>query len=406
MSSVFSVLKEEDESFLRSSMKHMQTHQQASPGKPRLLFIDIVRGVAVLTMIQAHVSNSTILASIRKTPEFHKLDLLNGMVSACFIFIAGFAISLVIDQKLDSFLKWEKPLWMQIRRLLFILALGYWLHLPFWSLQRLLHMNDQQMLTVFRSDVLHAISISLLFCLLTAIILRNRTATAITLGGLCLFVVFWTPYLYDTDPIAYTSPILSTYLTAHRNPLFPLFPSSAYAFAGYFFCWLYLELKKRGKEQILFAVLMPLGLVMLVGAFQLFYLPWSYHTYADPSKSSPRHFMMKLGAVLLVLSVVWFYERLWKPGRSYVNMIGQESLFVYGLHLMIVYGCVFTPHSFASDIGSNLTVGPSLLLSLLLIAVMCAVGVAWFRIKRESPRVAKGMFYGAVAFWLIGLLFT
>jgi uncharacterized membrane protein len=384
----------------------MPSTQKGAAGKPRLLFIDIVRGLAVLTMIQAHVSNSTVLASLRKTPEFHRLDLLNGMVSACFIFISGFAICLVIDQKLDAFLKWQKPLWLQIRRLLFILALGYWLHLPFWSLRRLLHMNDQQILTVFRCDVLHAIALSLLFCVLMALILRNRKATAITMGALCLFVVFWTPFLYDTNPTAYTSPVLGTYITAHLNPLFPLFPSSAYAFAGYFFCWLYLELKKRGKEQILFTVLLPLGFAMLVGAFQLFYLPWSYHTYADPSKSSPRHFMMKLGAVLLVLSLVWFYEKLRRPTRSYVNMVGQESLFVYALHLMIVYGCVFTPHNFASDIGSNLTYGPSLLLSLLLIGVMCATGVAWFRVKRETPRLAKGLFYGAVAFWLIGLLIS
>ncbi|MBI2839836.1 MAG: DUF1624 domain-containing protein [Acidobacteria bacterium] len=378
--------------------------QQRKPAKPRLLFVDIVRGIAVLAMIEAHVSNATILNTIRRTPQFHHLDLFNGFVSACFIFISGFSICLVVEQRLELFLRWKKPLWMQIRRLLFILVLGYWLHTPVWSLRRLLRMDERLALSLFRSDVLMAITLSLLFCLCVAMTVRRRDAIAITLGALALVVVFWTPFLYDTDPATYVSPVIGTYLTAHQNNLFPLFPSSAYAFAGYFLCWVYLRLRSRGKDLLLFSILLPSGLIMLVGALALFYAPLSYHVYADPSKSSPRHFMMKLGAVLLTVSLVWFYERLAKPQRSYLNMVGQESLFVYALHLMIVYGCVFTPHSFARDIGNVLTYLPSFTLSALLIAAMCPAGICWHVLKRDYPRAAKGLFYGAVAFWLTGLI--
>jgi len=354
-------------------------------------------------MIEAHMSNATILDSIRRTPQFHHIDLFNGFVSACFIFISGFALCLVIEQRLDLYLQWKKPLWLQIRRLLFILALGYWLHLPVWSFRRLLNMDERAVFYLFRCDVLQAITLSLFFCLFVAMILRRRNAIALALGALALVIVFWTPFLYDTDPNTYVSPVVGTYLTAHHNPLFPLFPSAAYTFAGYFVCWVYLRLRSRGKDLLLFSILLPSGLAMLVGALALFYVPWSYHVYADPSKSSPRHFMMKLGAVLLTLSLVWFYERLLKPKRSYLNMVGQESLFVYVLHLMIVYGCVFTRHSFARDIGNSLTYLPSFTLTALLIAAMCVAGVCWHVLKRDYPRLAKGLFYGAVAFWLVGM---
>ncbi|MEW6364222.1 MAG: heparan-alpha-glucosaminide N-acetyltransferase domain-containing protein [Acidobacteriota bacterium] len=372
--------------------------------KSRLLFIDIVRGLAVLAMIEGHVSNSTILDSIRRTPQFHHIDLFNGFVSACFIFISGFSLCLVVEQRLELFLQWKTPLWLQIRRLLFILALGYWLHSPPWSLRGTLQMDQRAVFGVFRCDVLQAITLSLFFCLFVAMVLRRRDAIAIALGALALFVVFYTPFLYDTDPNTYVPAVIGTYITAHHNPLFPLFPSAAYTFTGYFFCWLYLRLRSRGKDMLLFSVLLPAGLAMLVGALALFYAPWSYHVYADPSRSSPRHFMMKLGAVLFTLSLVWFYERLLKPKRSYLNMVGQESLFVYGLHLMIVYGCVFTRHSFARDIGNCLTYLPSFTLTAMLIAAMCLAGVGWHVLKRDYPRVAKGLFYGAVALWTVGLL--
>lgn len=375
-----------------------------SPKKQRLLFIDIVRGLAVLTMIQAHVSNSTILNSIRKTPQFHNLDLLNGFVSATFIFIAGFSLCLVLERKLAAFLKFEKPLWTQIQRLLFILAIGYWLHLPLWSLRKILNMNDQQIFAVFRCDVLHAIALSLLFCILLGIILRKQRFIALTTAVLGLFVVFWTPFLYDTDPNTYVSPVIGTYITAHHNPLFPLFPSSAYAFAGYFFCWVYLQCREKNKERLLFSILLICGLIMLVGAFALFHVSWSYHTYADPSKSSPRHFMMKMGAVFLVLSGCWFYEHIRKPARSIINIVGQESLFVYGFHLMIVYGCVFTPHNFAHDIGNSLTYLASFGLAAVLILLMSIAAIVWHHLKTSYPKVAKGIFYGVVAIWVIGLL--
>lgn len=380
------------------------TEQPKTSTKPRLLFVDIVRGLAVLAMIEAHVSNATILNSIRGTPRFHHLDLFNGFVSACFIFISGFSLCLVVEQRLELFLQWKKPLRLQLRRLLFILALGYWLHTSVWSLRRLVSMDERMAFRLFRSDVLQAITLSLIFCLCVVMIVRKRDAIALTLGALALVVVFWTPFLYDTDPATYVPPVIGTYLTAHQNNLFPLFPSSAYAFAGYFLCWAYMRLRSRGRDLLLFSILLPAGFIMLVGALALFYAPVSYHVYADPSKSSPRHFMMKIGAVLLTVSLVWFYERLVKPRRSYLNAVGQESLFVYALHLMIVYGCVFTQHSFARDIGNSLTYLPSFGLSSLLIVVMCLAGYCWHALKRDYPRVAKGAFYAAVAYWTVGLL--
>ncbi|HET6267206.1 MAG TPA: heparan-alpha-glucosaminide N-acetyltransferase domain-containing protein [Acidobacteriota bacterium] len=372
--------------------------------KARLQFVDMFRGFSVLVMIQGHVSNSTIFASIRRTSGFHYLDLLNGMIAASFIFASGFAFALVIDRKLEDFLHWHKSLWQYVGRLLFVLGLGYWLHLPFWSLQKTLHLNEAQALRAFGADVLQCIALSLFFCLFVTFLLRNRKRIAIFLLLVGIGIVLWTPFLYDTDPQTYTSQILGTYITAHHNPLFPLFSWSAFLFLGEFLGWVYLEARKQNRERKLFTFLLITGAIMLIGGFALFYVPWQYHTYADPAKSSPRQFMLKLGWVWLLLSALWFYEQRFHPKKSWLAIVGQESLFVYGLHLLIVYGNVFVPFSFASKIGPNLTYGPSLLLSLITISLMVLAALGWHWLKTQKPQVAKAIFYGVFAIWLIGFL--
>src|SRR5688572_5264020 len=127
------------------------------------------RGFAVLVMIEGHVINATVLHALRPTKQFHYLDLFHGMIAPSFIFISGFAFALGLERKWDSFLRLEKPFWVQIKRLLFVLALAYWLHLPAWSFQSLLHASRETILWFLRCDVLQLISISLLLSLLLCI---------------------------------------------------------------------------------------------------------------------------------------------------------------------------------------------------------------------------------------------
>src|SRR3989304_8926866 len=147
----------------------------------RLLFIDMYRGIITLIMVQGHVTNSTILHSLRGTTFFHYLNVFNGMVAPSFVFIAGFAISLIFEKKWEDLVHFKRPFWMQIRRYLFILALGYWLHLSTWSFLSLLQYNREQMLFVLRADILHVIGLSLLFSLILGVILQHRKRMMIIL---------------------------------------------------------------------------------------------------------------------------------------------------------------------------------------------------------------------------------
>jgi uncharacterized membrane protein len=372
----------------------------------RLFFIDMFRGFAVLVMIEGHIFNSTIEYALRSTKEFHYFDLLHGMVAPSFIFISGFAFALGLDRKWESFIHFEKPFWMQLRRLLFVLGIAYWLHLPAWSFQYLLHTSRETVLYFLRCDVLQLISFSLLFSLFLCVIVRNRKVVIAILFLLALVIIFTTPFLYFVETRKYLPIPFSDYLNASYGALFPIFPWAAYSFGGTCICWIYLQAVKAGKEAQLFKIMAITGIIFFISAFLLFYTPWQYYKYMDPARSSPRHFMMKIGFIFMVLSSLWFYEQKKQPMKSILRTAGQESLLVYGLHLVIVYGASFLSHSIAADVGPVLTFTPALVITYALVAAMIVVALQWHWLKEKHPQIAKWIFYVLCAIYFIRFFAT
>ncbi|MCI0442858.1 hypothetical protein L0152_06530 [bacterium] len=344
-------------------------------------------------MIEAHVSNSTILESIHQTKAFHYLDLFHGSISASFIFIAGFAFALTLERKWDDFLSGRKVLYLQIRRLLFIVALGYWLHVPYWSWSKMTRLNENDLIRFLRADVLMCIAISLLISLLLALVIRNKKVLIYVLAALGITIVLVTPPLYLIDARKYLPLWLADYVNNRYKSLFPLFSWSAYSLLGTFFGYVYLKIKELRKEKILFTLMGVSGVIMIVSAFALFYVPWSYYAYIDVARASPRHFMMRLGMVFFMLTMTWLYEQKRKPEKSLMSILGQESLFIYGFHLLIVYGSQFTPHNLAADVGKTLTYLPSFALTVLVITICSLLAIGWHYWKKNYPKSARLFFY-------------
>lgn len=299
-----------------------------------------------------------------------------------------------------------KTLWLQIRRLLFVIAVGYWLHFPTWSFRGMLQMSRESWIYFYRADVLQTIGISLWIVLLIALILRSKKGLIMALLILAIAIVLVTPFLQDMNPLNYFLAPIAGYVNYQNGSLFPLFPWSAYAFLGSLFCYWYLSVKGTEREPRFFLGLFIAGLMMLVGGFALFYAPWSLHHYADPARSSPRFFMLRLGFVFMVLSTLWFYEQKWKPQKSVLSITGQESLFIYALHLLIVYGSVFVSYSIARNVGPNLTYLPSFLISALVISLMIVCGLVWHKLKEERPVLAKRIFYSLCAIYFLRFFLT
>ncbi len=143
--------------------------------KSRLAFIDLLRGWALLVMIEVHVFNAFILPEMKMTSWFHALNFVNGLVAPSFTCISGFVFLLASQKKLESFRTYGSAFWKQLGRIGLIWIVGYFLHLPFFSFHRMMtETTEAGWLSFYQSDVLHCIAFGLLILFLFRLLIRNN----------------------------------------------------------------------------------------------------------------------------------------------------------------------------------------------------------------------------------------
>ena len=107
--------------------------------KVRFTFIDLLRGWAIIIMIEVHVFNAFLLPELKQTGWFDILTFVNGLVAPAFLFVSGFAFQVSSGSKLDDMRKFKSSFWKKLLRYFSIILIGYALHLPFYSLSKVLN---------------------------------------------------------------------------------------------------------------------------------------------------------------------------------------------------------------------------------------------------------------------------
>src|SRR5512137_1624649 len=98
-----------------------------SPAKaPRYGFIDLLRGFALVVMVETHVMNAYLPLALKKGSEFFFwLAFTNGLVAPTFLFATGFSIVLLGNNQWENWLHFRPSFWRQMRRLGFITLVAY-----------------------------------------------------------------------------------------------------------------------------------------------------------------------------------------------------------------------------------------------------------------------------------------
>ena len=388
------------------------TPQHAS--KPRRVeYIDLLRGWAVIVMIETHVSNATLTPAILGSDAFAYLKFLNGLVAPSFLFASGLAYAVTTRRKLPEYLAFGKPLFKQFLRLMFILLIGYILHLPKFSFDRLLHeTTEREWQVFFQADVLHCIVISLLFMQLLFLMLKTERRTYLTLAMIAPAVVFVTPMMWSVDFWMILPWPIAAYLNGLHFSLFPLFPWSAFLFAGAITGYYYLNAKearsprlgssegKIGSEDAMMRTLLWVAGSAILFSFATEPLAAvMYQTY-DYWLFSPSFFFLRLGLVMALCSGMFFFEhsRGVSP-TSAITLIGRESLLVYATHLLLIYGN-FAKFNFRNEVNHTYGYLEAGITILVLLVSMYLLAKVWSSLKKGSPQWKLAVNLGALVIFL------
>ena len=365
-------------------------------------------------MIETHVLNATLLPALRLELPFKILDFINGLVAPAFLFASGLAYAVVTRRRLHDYLSFGPSLVRQLWRVFFIFIVGYVLHIPKFYFHHLMYeAKEEAWWAFFQVDVLQCIAVSLLILQILLLALRSERRLYIAVAGLTLGIVVVSPLVWGVDFWTIVPIPLAEYFNGRHFSGFPLFPWSAFLFAGALMGYSYLEAGGEPSPAHLPAKVPYMKRVAWVAlALALISFPldplaaMAYPVY-DYWKSGPGFFMLRLGLVLLVCAAAFAYEfRRGVSPRSIVTLIGRESLLVYTVHLMFIYGNYGSGH-FADRVHMSFGYVEVLAVSLALFVLMYLVAWTWSRIRvaKLAVRLSVELFIlaGFLIVFFVGL---
>jgi uncharacterized membrane protein len=368
--------------------------------KVRYTFIDLLRGWAIILMIEPHVFNTFLLPNLKQTGWFSVVSFINGLIAPAFLFVSGFVFEISSGSKLDDMRKFKLPFWKKLWRIISIILIGYALHLPYKSLSKIINKSTpEQLQSFFAVDVLQCIGVGLLVLFALRLIIRSDKIYHYILIGLTIIVTAISPIFRKTEFTDYLHPVFANYFNRLNGSLFPVFPWLNFILAGAIFSKYFLDAASNGKEEKFIKATTFTGIVMLLTG-HLFYsglFPGSLTSILP----NPVFFIERLGYVLVFTSLCWYYAKWRNTKQSFVLDASRESLLIYWLHLLVIYSSMFGWKSLANSLGPNLNLVESIGVTIALMVLMVLIAKLWSWTKIKFPKYAT-----KVAWGVVGVLFV
>jgi uncharacterized membrane protein len=300
-------------------------------------------------MFQTHCYDSWLSPEARKTTFFMYSQLGGTLPAPLFLFLAGISFALVTAKLQRKGLPAAQIARTTIQRGAEILALG----LAFRLQEYLIAWGWAPWSDLLRVDILNTIGLSMMLmgvlCWIVMRIAPGR-ASALALGAALavLAIALLTPLLWTVWRPDWLPWPVESYINGVHNLgdpqawLFPVFPWSAFAFAGLALGFLLQSEWTRAHEAPVFLVAAPAGWLLVEFGRWLDARSGQLYPVYDFWHTSPNFFLIRVGIVLMILSAsyAWCRWGLATRGFSPVMQLGRTSLLVYWVHIEFVYGRV------------------------------------------------------------------
>ncbi|HLX85061.1 MAG TPA: heparan-alpha-glucosaminide N-acetyltransferase domain-containing protein [Terriglobales bacterium] len=317
----------------------------------RLAWIDWMRGMACILMFQTHCYDAWLGGDARNSSFLERSQLLGTLPAPMFLFLAGVSFALIITKLTAKNLTPAEVTGKMARRGAEILAFGLLFRLQ----EYVIAWGWAPWSDLFRVDILNTIGVSMilmaLLCGVTLIFanaggVRRETTLTVSAIVAAAVIALLTPPLYTTWRPTWLPWPLESYidgchnLGAPQSWLFPLFPWSAFAFAGLAAGFVLFTDKAQAHSSKTLGLFSAVGIVGILAAYALDHSSIHIYSVYDYWHTSPNFLMMRVGLLLVIafLSYAWCNWGLGTRGFSPLIQLGQTSLLVYWVHIEFVYG--------------------------------------------------------------------
>lgn len=332
-------------------------------------YIDWLRGLAVLIMMEWHALDAWTAPAARSGDGFLIAALVGGWAAPLFLFLAGVAIPFAGAAAM-------KKTGVDRR------AAAYALQVRGWQIFALAHLFRFQGFlfdlsapwsSLFKPDILNILGLGIVaaaFCWGRATSERQLALYQLVPATIVVRLAPWSrvwewPALLHPRLEAYIRPVGSF-------GVFTLFPWIAFVFVGAYVGAHLARQREPDADRVFHQQLAIAGLLLFAAGVLGRHLP-----SAAPSEfwtTSISFFVIRVGVMMTGLVGAWLWMR--RPTRdrwSPLVVFGRESLFVYWVHVALVYGAFTAPLHQALPLGGSIGAFGALT------ALMLALAIWWSR---------------------------
>jgi uncharacterized membrane protein len=355
---------------------------------PRKAYLDWLRGVAVIVMVLAHVTDAWTRVDDRQRDLYGYTVIIAGLASPLFLFLAGLTLSMAASTRALT-IGHGPAAAMALKRGVQIFALAFLFRLQ----SQLLGWGP--LINFLKVDILNVMGVAMVAAALLWRLSANRMMRIALFAIAATALAMTTPLVREWAALS----ILPDPIEAYIRPLagrttFAIFPWAGFLLGGAIAGELIAAARTERQERQLQHGLLLAGGAGAAAAYALSFQP-SIYPNANFWTSSPTFFFMRLGLNAALLPAAWWIDKLHAlvrevaprlsrgmvampsdvPGRV-ITTLGRSSLFVYWVHVEMAYGSIALPLRRALPIE----------LSLLGTVLLCALLYGLVRVKDRLMR--------------------
>jgi uncharacterized membrane protein len=341
--------------------------------RPRLPFLDWMRGLAGLIMLQGHTFHSFARSDLRNGGPYVYSQFFGGVAPAVFLFLTGITFAFSMERADRSGLGAKHQLINALKRARYLFVIAFLFRLQLW----LFGGAGSPWTDLLKVDILNCMGATMLLIAPVALLTKEHRIRAAAIAGVVIAAA--SPLIslapWDWMPWAVRNYIVPSY------SFFSLFPWASFLVFGIAAGSI---LKSVTADQMnrLMQWSTIAGFLLAFGGQYFSNIPYDVYPKSEFWLNSPWLIIIKLGVVLMVAGVAFLWtEHVIHEKWSWVKQVGTTSLLIYWVHIELVYGQWF------GFWKNNLNNYQCAIFAAVLIAAMLALSVA--RTKWKSLPIAQ-----------------
>ena len=343
-----------------------------SEKKHRIIFIDLMRAFAVIQMVQGHTVDALLAPEFRSEqfPVYFIWNFMRGMTAPIFMFTAG-TVFTYLFRLVDEPFKNNPRVKKGIFRFLLLVSIGYLLRYPTYTIFDFSDVTQDRLNIFFAVDVLQLIGFGLLFVIMAVYFSEKlKISDTVIFSTFALFFFFATPFISKIYWMDFLHQAIAGYFYTGTGSLFPLFPWAGYVIlGGVLGSYLAKNPLVFKTNRFSFNLALFGFALILVSEVSVFITGKYFGYYYETSSYTPDTIVFRVGFVLVLNSLVSYISQKIESIPRIIILVGRNTLLIYVVHLMILYGSAWNP-GLSVLFGSSLTVSFTIFTALIMITLM------------------------------------